>query len=82
MILKRVFKVYLIIGKTFKTWFSPIITGILILLLRILVGFFRILDHIFYPSFKKSIKNPIIIVGNPRSGTTFLHRFLIKQGIG
>ena len=82
MILKRVFKVYLIIGKTFKTWFSPIITGVLILSLRILVGFFRILDHIFYPSLKKSIKNPIIIVGNPRSGTTFLHRFLIKQGIG
>ena len=25
---------------------------------------------------------PIVIVGNPRSGTTFLHRFLISQKLG
>jgi hypothetical protein len=42
-----------------------------------------ILDRIFIPSlwFKK-IKSPIIIVGNPRSGTTFLHRFLVNNGFG
>jgi len=82
MILKRILKVYLIVGKTFHSWFSPIITGILILLLRLTVGLFRILDLIFYPSIQKPISAPIIIVGNPRSGTTFLHRFLIKQGLG
>ncbi len=82
MILIRIFKVYLIIGKTFQTWLSPIITGFLFFLLRLIVGIFRILDHIFYFSFPKSILRPIIIVGNPRSGTTFLQRFLIKQGLG
>ena len=28
------------------------------------------------------LENPIVIVGNPRSGTTFLHRYLINSGIG
>ena len=54
----------------------------MILVLRLVVDLFRILDTIFYPSLKKQIKNPIIIVGNPRSGTTFLHRYLISQGLG
>ena len=82
MILKRILRVYLIIGRTFQSWFSPIITGCLIFILRLTVGLFRILDHIFFFSFQKPITEPIIIVGNPRSGTTFLHRFLIKQGLG
>jgi len=43
----------------------------------------RILDHIFFPrAFNAPLKNPIMIVGNPRSGTTFLHRYLVKSGIG
>ncbi len=37
-------------------------------------------DRIFYPNFKKvKIKEPIFILGNPRSGTTFLHRLLAKD---
>jgi hypothetical protein len=48
-----------------------------------MVGFFRLLDHAFYPDLLKPIKNkPIIIVGNPRSGTTFLHRYLIERNLG
>ena len=82
MILKRLLKVYLIIGKNFNSWLTPIFTGLMILVLRLVVDLFRILDTIVYPSLKKQIKNPIIIVGNPRSGTTFLHRYLISQGLG
>ena len=83
MILKRVTRVYLILGQVFGSWFSPIISGCLILILRVVVGFFRLLDYVFYPKLLKPIKNdPIIIVGNPRSGTTFLHRFLIKLKLG
>ena len=82
MLLKRIFRVYLIIGRTFNYWISPLFTGILILILRIIIGLGRFLDSLFYPNLKNKLKNPIIIVGNPRSGTTFLHRFLIKQKIG
>ena len=82
MMLKRIFKVYLIIGKNFNMWLSPIFTGVLLFCLRIIVAAGQILDHLFFWSIRKPLNNPIIIVGNPRSGTTFLHRFLIRQRIG
>ena len=80
---KRISKAYLTVGTIFGTWFSPIITGILISVLRLAVGIGRIFDRIFFPNaINKRLKKPIMIVGNPRSGTTFLHRYLVKSGIG
>jgi len=74
---------YLTIGRTFGTWFTPIITGLLISMLRIIVSIGRLVDRIFFPgAFKSKLKSPIMIVGNPRSGTTFLHRYLVNNGIG
>ena len=41
------------------------------------------MDKIFIKIPNNSIfKKPIIIVGNPRSGTTFLQRYLINNGLG
>ena len=35
------------------------------------------LDRIFFPGFREvEIKSPVFIIGNPRSGTTFLHRLM------
>jgi hypothetical protein len=80
---KRISKAYITVGTIFGAWFSPIITGILISVLRIAIGVGRILDIIFFPSaINKSLKKPVMIVGNPRSGTTFLHRYLVKSGMG
>ena len=81
--IKRIIIAYITIGKTFGTWFSPIITGLLLFKLRVVVGFFMFVDYIFFPSLiNKKIQSPIVIVGNPRSGTTFLHRYLVKSRIG
>ena len=42
-----------------------------------------ILDKVFYKRLRKErIKSPILVVGNPRSGTTFLHRYLVKHSFG
>ena len=82
MALKRIARVYLILGKTFNAWFSPLISGAMVLVLRMIVGIGRIFDHVIFWGIRKPLKDPIIIVGNPRSGTTFLHRFLIKENIG
>ena len=82
MALKRILRVYLILGKTFNAWFSPLISGVMVLVLRMIVGIGRIFDHVIFWGIRKPLKDPIIIVGNPRSGTTFLHRFLIKENIG
>ena len=82
-IFKRVFTAYMTVGTIFGAWLSSIITGILLFILRVIVILGQIADHIFFPgAFKASLKNPIMIVGNPRSGTTFLHRYLVKNGIG
>ena len=78
----RAFRSYLTLGRTFGKWVSPIISGIILSCLRILVSIGLLLDHIFFPSIRKKKITPLVIVGNPRSGTTFLHRFLIKQGLG
>ncbi len=68
---------------TFGTWVSPIISGILLGTLRVIVGMGMILDNLFWPLiYKRKLTNPLVIVGNPRSGTTFLHRFLVRNNIG
>ena len=82
MAVKRFFRIYLIIGKTFNIWFTTIPVAIAILLLRIIIALGMFVDKFLFWSLKRPLKNPIIIVGNPRSGTTFLHRFLIHHNVG
>ena len=80
---KRFLTAYKIISSTFGKYISPIILVIFILFARIIISFFMILDSILIlPFSKKKIKSPIVIVGNPRSGTTFLQRFLVKNNFG
>ena len=39
-----------------------------------------IADEIFFRKYRKiSIKKPVFLVGHPRSGTTFIHKFLVKN---
>jgi len=79
----RMLKAYKAAGKTFHTWVSPVFTFIGILSLHMIVSIGMVLDHLFFPSLRrKKIEKPIIIVGNPRSGTTFLQRFLVENGFG
>ena len=37
------------------------------------------MDHLFFPGFRKvKIKNPVFIIGHPRSGTTFIHHLFTQ----
>lgn len=39
------------------------------------------LDHIFFPKFRKvKVKQPVFIIGHPRSGTTFIHQLFTQTG--
>jgi hypothetical protein len=66
-----------VFGRRVAPWF------VLAVLIQ-LRGFVAItwwLDRLFYRGFSRTtIDRPIFIIGNPRSGTTFLHRFLAEQG--
>lgn len=67
-------KVY---GIKWKFWSWLIVLPIYIIFTRITL----FLDDIFFPQYKKlEVKSPVFIVGNPRSGTTFLHLLLNKTG--
>jgi len=51
--------------------------ALLLLILWGLLGVFRLLDEIFFFRYHKTnIKEPIFIIGNPRSGTTYMHRLV------
>lgn len=39
-------------------------------------------DNLFFPVARTEVKKPIVIVGNHRTGSTFLQRFLHDQGFG
>ena len=82
-IYKRLFSIYKILGETFGSWISPIFTGFLLLILRFIVFLGSIIDYLCFSKIRKGkIKRPILIVGNPRSGTTFLHHYLTKNNLG
>lgn len=47
---------------------------------EIIYHLFLLLDEVLFPGYRKAeIKAPIFIIGNPRSGTTFLHRIMDKD---
>jgi hypothetical protein len=65
--------------RTFGPRVRPVGTYGLIQLRRLLDGATRAADHVLYPGFRRvPIDRPIFILGNPRSGSTFLHRFLLE----
>jgi hypothetical protein len=81
--LKRLGIAWLTVGRTFGTWVSPIGTFFLLMSLRATVKVGMTLDTLFVSGLRRSrLQRPIVIVGNPRSGTTFLHRFLVDQQLG
>ncbi len=82
-IYKRLITVYKIIGSNFGSWVSPIVGFFVIFILRLFISIFMFVDKIIFIRLNKmKISNPIIIVGNPRSGTTFLQRFLVSNNFG
>ena len=82
-IFARMGRVYRIIRKTHGLVVVPLVIALAFLWLRTLVWFGMTLDHVFFPRLAKTkADRPIVLVGNPRTGTTFLQRFLADEGFG
>ena len=60
MTLIRISRLYIILGKNFNAWISPILTGILFFLLRLFVGFGRYLDLFLFRGLDKPLNKPIV----------------------
>lgn len=81
--LGRILMVWGVVGRVHGEWVSPAITVVLFAVLRTIVAAGMALDYLFFPALARTeVRAPIVIVANPRSGTTFLHRWLSDHGFG
>lgn len=82
-LLSRMLTVYREVRQAHGIYVKPIFIGIFFLFLRLFVAIFMALDYLFFPKlWKAKARRPIVLVGNPRTGTTFLQRFLSDEGFG
>ena len=79
----RALLIYQIVRQRFSIYLTPLLTACLFFWLRIFVWIGQKLDLLFFPRLRTTaIHSPIVIVGNPRTGSTFLHRFLHQHDVG
>jgi hypothetical protein len=79
----RMAAVYRVLRRTFGVKVVPLFIAVLFSIVRTVVAMGMALDHLFSPSLRRARANrPIVLVGNPRTGTTFLQRFLADEGFG
>ena len=82
-IFDRMGALYRILSGTFHVKVIPLFIAVFFGFVRTLVAIAMALDHVFFPRLAKTRANrPIVLVGNPRTGTTFLQRFLSDEGFG
>lgn len=81
--LGRIWLAYGIVARTFGKRFAPIPVFVALLVLRGTLAVLMTFDAVLFPSLRRQrVVSPILIVGNPRTGTTFLQRFLAEHGVG
>ena len=81
--LSRMGAIYRILRRTFGVKVIPLFLAVLFSVVRTFVALAMALDHLLFPKLARTRANrPIVLVGNPRTGTTFLQRFLADEGFG
>ncbi len=79
--MSRYLNLYRTISSTFGTRLRPIGTFAALQVREGISAATMAADNVLFPAVKtQPIDRPIFIVGNPRSGTTFLHRLLLNAG--
>jgi hypothetical protein len=82
-IFSRMGRVCRVLRRTHGVTIVPLIIAVLFCGLRVALWLAMLLDHVFFPRLNKTrVNRPIVLVGNPRTGTTFLQRFLADEGFG
>ena len=82
-IVSRMGRIYRVLRRAHGVYVIPLFLAVLFCFLRTIVWIGMTLDHVFFWRLRKTRANrPIVLVGNPRTGTTFLQRFLADEGFG
>ena len=83
LLIQRLWFAWGALGRTFGIWIRALCVGLLLLSGRLVISIGMVADHLFFRTIREArIRRPIVIVGNPRSGTTFLQRWLIQNDFG
>lgn len=62
---------------------APLLVGFALLTLRAVTAVGMALDGLFFGRLRRvGPLRPVVILGNPRTGTTLVHRFLVEHGVG
>jgi len=81
--ISRMARTYRILRQVHHVYVVPLFVALIFSGQRLLVWLAMSLDHVFFPRLRRTrAQRPIVIVGNPRTGTTFLQRFMADQGFG
>jgi hypothetical protein len=79
----RIGSVYRVCRRTHSLYVAPLVVFAAFSVLRSIVWLCMRLDSLFFPELSRTrVERPIVLVGNPRTGTTFLQRFLVDRGFG
>lgn len=63
-----------------RVWFLSVFFIFLYFLNQFIHLIFRVIDEVFFSGYRKvKITQPVFIIANPRSGTTYLHRLISKD---
>jgi len=82
-IVGRMARVYRVLRRTHHVYVVPLFVALVFAFVRGVVALAMALDRAFFPRLRKTrATRPIVIVGNPRTGTTFLQRFMVDAGLG
>ncbi|HXI60724.1 MAG TPA: sulfotransferase, partial [Polyangia bacterium] len=81
--LSRMAAVYRVLRRTFGVKVVPLFIAVVFSIVRTVVAIGMAMDHLLFPGLRRArATRPIVLVGNPRTGTTFLQRFLADEGFG
>ncbi len=82
-LLSRMGRVYRVLRRAHGVYVIPLVLAVLFVNVRLLVWVAMGLDYVFFPRLSRTrVVRPLVLVGNPRTGTTFLQRFLSAEGFG
>jgi omega-hydroxy-beta-dihydromenaquinone-9 sulfotransferase len=82
-ILGRMGRAYRVLRRTHGVYVVPLFVAVVFGVVRTVVGIAMAIDNVVFPRLRRiRAARPIVIVGNPRTGTTFLQRFLAAEGFG
>jgi len=80
MLLLKYFNILKTLFQTFGIHIKYLILPIYRFFYGCLTHFTLFLDRFLFPKYQQEpLEKPVFIIGHPRSGTTFLHRFMVKN---